>query len=150
VEEALQINSDAYARHQIEVQREFTNVGTILVDRHKVLQILVNLLSNAKYAVDTLPPGQRRVIVRVRPGTIGQAEIHVADNGMGIAPDNLTRIFQHGFTTRTSGHGFGLHSGANAARELGGNLTVHSDGVGCGANFILELPLAAAQGNQAA
>ncbi|TVQ96012.1 MAG: histidine kinase, partial [Desulfovibrionales bacterium] len=67
--------------------------------------------------------------------------IQITDNGMGIAPENLTRIFQHGFTTRKDGHGFGLHSGALAARELGGSLTVHSDGLGLGATFSLELPV---------
>jgi signal transduction histidine kinase len=75
----------------------------------------------------------------------GLARIVVADNGVGIAPENLTRIFNHGFTTRAEGHGFGLHSGALAARELGGTLTVHSDGVGRGAAFSLELPLYSAE-----
>jgi len=64
----------------------------------------------------------------------------VRDNGMGIPPENLTRIFVHGFTTRKEGHGFGLHSGALAAREMGGSLSVHSDGPGKGATFTLELP----------
>ena len=67
----------------------------------------------------------------------------VSDNGIGIPPENLTRIFSHGFSTRKGGHGFGLHSGANAAKEMGGQLSVHSDGVGKGATFTLELPLAA-------
>jgi signal transduction histidine kinase len=53
----------------------------------------------------------------------------------------MTRIFNHGFTTRASGHGFGLHSGALAARELGGTLTVRSEGVGQGATFTLDLPV---------
>jgi signal transduction histidine kinase len=68
-------------------------------------------------------------------------KISVIDNGIGIAPENLTRIFNHGFTTRKEGHGFGLHSGANAARELKGSLTVHSQGIGQGATFTLELPV---------
>ena len=68
--------------------------------------------------------------------------VSVIDNGVGISPENLPRIFQHGFTTRKDGHGFGLHSGALAAKELGGTLTVHSDGVGKGATFTLTLPCA--------
>ena len=76
--------------------------------------------------------GQRR-----RP----RIKIAVIDNGIGIPPENLTRIFNHGFTTRKDGHGFGLHSGALAAREMGGSLTAHSDGPGQGATFTLELPL---------
>ncbi len=66
--------------------------------------------------------------------------MQVADNGIGIDPENLTRIFQHGFTTRKAGHGFGLHSGALAAKELGGSLNVNSDGPGLGATFTLDLP----------
>jgi two-component system NtrC family sensor kinase len=67
--------------------------------------------------------------------------IQVEDNGEGIAPENLTRLFAHGFTTRRGGHGFGLHSSALAAQTMGGTLTAHSDGPGLGATFTLELPL---------
>jgi len=67
----------------------------------------------------------------------------VSDNGVGIERENLTQIFSHGFTTRENGHGFGLHSGALAAKELGGSLTVNSDGPGTGATFVLELPIEA-------
>jgi C4-dicarboxylate-specific signal transduction histidine kinase len=71
--------------------------------------------------------------------------VRVRDNGHGISAENLTRIFQHGFTTKKEGHGFGLHSGANAAKEMGGRLVVHSDGPDQGAEFTLELPVAAAR-----
>jgi len=67
-------------------------------------------------------------------------QISIIDNGVGIAPENMSRLFHHGFTTRQSGHGFGLHSGALAAQELGGTLRAHSDGLGTGAAFVLELP----------
>jgi signal transduction histidine kinase len=67
--------------------------------------------------------------------------IAVIDNGIGIPPENLTRIFAHGFTTKKDGHGFGLHSGVLAAQEMGGRLAVQSDGPGAGATFTLELPL---------
>jgi len=60
---------------------------------------------------------------------------------VGIPPENLTRIFAHGFTTRPGGHGFGLHSGALAAKDLGGSLSAHSDGPGRGAIFTLDLPV---------
>jgi len=66
----------------------------------------------------------------------------ISDNGIGIAPENLERVFNHGFTTRKDGHGFGLHSSALAAKELGGALTAHSDGLDRGATFTLELPRA--------
>jgi signal transduction histidine kinase len=67
--------------------------------------------------------------------------IQVADNGIGIPVDHLARIFSYGFTTKKNGHGFGLHSGALAARLLGGSLRVESPGPGQGATFTLELPL---------
>jgi signal transduction histidine kinase len=139
-EDALRICSTALASHKIQVERQFTPTPPVLVDRHKALQILVNLVRNAIQALDVRPEG-RRLTVRVAPGPEGRVRVEVIDNGLGIAPENLTKIFQHGFTTKKDGHGFGLHSGALAAREMGGNLAVHSEGVGRGATFTLELPL---------
>jgi signal transduction histidine kinase len=69
-------------------------------------------------------------------------KIAVIDNGIGIPKENMDRIFGHGFTTRKDGHGFGLHSGALTAQELGGTLTVFSEGSGRGSKFTLELPIA--------
>ena len=141
VEDALRMNVGAFARHEIEVVRDYPTDGpVILVEKHKVLQILVNLIRNAKYACDDSGRTDKRVTVRIT-SEAAEIKIIVADNGVGIAPENLTRIFGHGFTTRKHGHGFGLHSGAMAAREMGGALTVASDGLGCGAVFTLTLPL---------
>ncbi|MDZ4288544.1 MAG: ATP-binding protein [Prosthecobacter sp.] len=141
VEDAIRINSAALLRHEVKVVREYEDVPAIMTDRHQVLQILVNLLSNAKQALNG-EGTDRCVVVRVgREGPDG-VKIAVADNGIGIPQENLTRVFQHGFTTRKDGHGFGLHSGALAARELGGNLTVQSEGAGHGAVFTLVLPMA--------
>ncbi len=67
--------------------------------------------------------------------------ISVTDDGTGINKENLSKIFGYGFTTKKGGHGFGLHTSANAAKELGGSLTVFSEGKGTGATFILELPV---------
>jgi PAS domain S-box-containing protein len=141
VGDALHINADALHRHSVAYQKEFEPVPAIMVDKHKVLQILVNLIRNAKYAVSDSPRRDKLMTVRIRRKGEDWVQIEVADNGVGIPPENLTRIFAHGFTTRRDGHGFGLHSGALAARDLGGSLTVHSDGVDKGATFTLELPL---------
>jgi signal transduction histidine kinase len=105
------------------------------------LQILVNLLRNAKYALEDRALGEKRIILRTERGQNGSVKISIIDNGVGIAPENMTRIFEHGFTTRHNGHGFALHSGSLAARQMGGNLVCHSDGPGQGASFMLELPL---------
>jgi C4-dicarboxylate-specific signal transduction histidine kinase len=144
LEDSLRMNTGALARHGVELVRDFEGQPLVNMDKHKVLQILVNLVRNAKYACSESGLPDRRVTLSVRSAN-GRARIVVADNGVGIAPENLTRIFNHGFTTRVDGHGFGLHSGALAARELGGTLSVHSDGVGRGASFSLELPLYSAE-----
>jgi signal transduction histidine kinase len=140
VEDSLRLNAGALVRHRVEVVRDFQDRPVVNLDKHKVLQILVNLVRNAKYACEESQSLERRVTLRVAVEH-GGARISVIDNGVGIAPENLTRIFNHGFTTRASGHGFGLHSGALAAKELGGSLNVHSDGPGRGATFTLELPV---------
>jgi signal transduction histidine kinase len=94
---------------------------------------------NAKYACDESGRPDKLITLRIEAAPDG-VRISVIDNGVGIAAENMPRLFTHGFTTRASGHGFGLHSGALAAQELGGSLRVHSDGPGCGAKFTLELP----------
>ena len=140
VEDSLRMSAGALSRHRVEVIRELETVPPMNVEKHKILQILVNLLRNAKYACQDSGRVDPRLTVRVANGD-GRVRISVIDNGVGIPPENLTRIFIHGFTTRKNGHGFGLHSGALAAQEMGGSLTVHSDGLGQGAAFTLELPL---------
>jgi PAS domain S-box-containing protein len=141
IEDAIEINSAGLDRHDVHVRREIEPLPLILVDKHKVLQILVNLISNAKYALSESGRPDKLLTVRARVEGEGTICLHVEDNGIGIPPENLTRIFAHGFTTRRGGHGFGLHSGALAARELGGSLTARSEGPGQGATFTLRLPL---------
>ncbi len=142
VEDAIAMNYGAFERHRVIVERRFAPAPPARVDKHKVLQILINLLRNAKYALDDVDTPDKKITISIQAA--GEfVSIAIADNGIGIPAENLDRIFGHGFTTRDSGHGFGLHSGANAAREMGGNLSVHSDGIGHGATFTLELPVAA-------
>jgi signal transduction histidine kinase len=140
VEDAIRIHSGAYARHSVVVEKQYEAKPTVFVDRHKILQILGNLLSNAKYACDGSTKKDKKVVVRVEtlPGNF--VRMQVTDNGMGISKENLGRIFTQGFTTRREGHGFGLHGSALSAREIGGTLTVASDGPGEGATFTLEIP----------
>ena len=140
VESALALSDDGSAGPAIEVRREFEEVPDILVPRHRLLEVLVNLLRNARQSLREAPQQARRLVVRV----VRRADcvhVEIIDNGLGIARENLARIFQQRFTTKRDGHGIGLHSAANAAREMGGSLTAHSDGPGTGATFVLELPL---------
>jgi C4-dicarboxylate-specific signal transduction histidine kinase len=111
-----------------------------LVEKHKVLQILVNLIRNAKYACDNSGREDKQITLRITHRD-NRVNISVADNGIGIAAENMTRIFSLGFTTKKNGHGFGLHSGALAAKELGGKLVAFSEGTDRGATFTLELPI---------
>ncbi len=140
IEDALRMNTEAMARHDVNVIRQFADLPELLVDKHKVLQILINLIRNAKYALDECKESEKRLTITTARTDDGQAMIRVADNGVGIPPENLTRIFAHGFTTRSNGHGFGLHIGALNAHELGGSLAAASEGPGRGATFTLILP----------
>jgi PAS domain S-box-containing protein len=140
VEDALRINVSALTRHEVKLVRDYQVKPVLTIERHKLIQVLVNLIRNAKYACDESGRADKQIIVRVtRPDE--RVRIEVIDNGVGIPAENLTRIFAHGFTTKKEGHGFGLHSGALVMRELGGSLQVSSDGAGLGATFTIEVPL---------
>ena len=139
IEDTLRINAGSLARHSVETFRDYQSRPVVTTDKHKVMQILINLVRNAKYACDESGRTDKKITVRTL-GDDRSVKITVVDNGIGIPATNLTRIFNHGFTTRAKGHGFGLHSGALAAKELGGVLSVESEGPGLGAAFTLEIP----------
>lgn len=144
MEDALRVNLISFDRHNVKVQREYQELSPVKIDKHKVLQILINLISNAKNSVKHKTPDERLIIARILSREINgvsTVRFQIADNGVGIKQENLTRIFSNGFTTREDGHGFGLHSSANAAREMGGTLCVVSDGPGLGAVFTLDIPV---------
>jgi signal transduction histidine kinase len=140
VEDALRMNSGAFSRHGVSVECTYEEVPEVMVEKHQVLQILINLLRNAKHACDAAERLDKLVLVRVMNHN-GGVRISVADNGIGIEEKHMTQLFSHGFTTKENGHGFGLHSGALAARDMGGALRAESDGPGRGATFTLDLPL---------
>jgi signal transduction histidine kinase len=140
LEDALQM-AGLLGEPTVTVTRDFADAGVVSLDRHRLLSILLNLMSNAAYAMKS--NGDRAGELSLKAELIAEQTIRVtvADNGEGIPPENLTRIFAHGFTTHADGHGFGLHSAALAAKEMGGGLSVHSDGHGAGATFTLDVPL---------
>jgi signal transduction histidine kinase len=140
IEEAVRLNADSLGRHHVVIDRRFSSQRTVTTDRHKVLQILVNLLRNAKQAIDEANPAERRVTIRLDDKGSDQIVISVSDTGNGISRDNLAKIFRLGFTTKKNGHGFGLHSSALAAGAVNGKLSVHSEGTARVATFTLELP----------
>ncbi|WP_207282169.1 DAHL domain-containing protein [Pseudomonas sp. FW300-N2F2] len=148
-EDALRMNSGALSRHHVTVIKDYQHVPAIMGDKHRLLLILINLISNAKFAMSHISEHPREMTLGIRILDETQLCLSVKDRGEGISPENLARIFNHGFTTRKDGHGFGLHSCALAAVEMNGRLHVHSDGPGQGALFTLEIPLELAHARSA-
>jgi signal transduction histidine kinase len=143
LEEAVRLSSDLIAGEGIRLVREFEPTPLMPLDRRRILQVLLNLIANASHAMEGTAPEARTLTLRTSMEASGKClRIAVRDEGEGIPADNLTRIFSHGFTTRKTGHGFGLHGSAVSALEMGGKLVVHSDGPGRGALFTLEVPVA--------
>jgi PAS domain S-box-containing protein len=139
-EDALKLAVNPLARHHIQVVRQFEELPPASQNKHKVLQILLNLLRNAKQALDAGGGENKKLILQIKRVPPDRLCLQVIDNGIGIDSGQLARIFDHGFTTRADGHGFGLHTCALYAKELGGSLTASSNGRGQGATFTLELP----------
>ena len=141
-----QLLDDAIAMHftdpgGVEIQRDYQPLPPLYCDKHSLLQILVNLIRNAQQALQASGQTNRRLHINIHRCAPDRVCITISDNGIGIDREHLTRVFEFGFTTKTDGHGFGLHASANLAREMGGALQGYSDGPGCGAVFTLELPL---------
>ncbi|WP_428261696.1 trifunctional serine/threonine-protein kinase/ATP-binding protein/sensor histidine kinase [Haliangium sp.] len=139
-DEAIQLQSERLARHGVSIEREFAELPPFALEPHKLVQILINLISNAIEAMGDNPQDGRRIVVRIRRDE-DMAHVDIVDNGHGVAPEDLVRMFQYGFTTKAEGHGFGLHTSVLAAREMGGELRCTSDGPGTGATFTLDLPM---------
>ncbi|MEW6071988.1 MAG: ATP-binding protein [Planctomycetota bacterium] len=135
----------------VEIRRDFApDLPSVRVDRHKLMEILVNLIQNAEQALAESDRPDKQIVLRVQRAGSGLLRIVVEDNGVGIAPLNIDKVFRHGFTTKKGGHGFGLHISANAAREMGAHLHAHSDGPGRGAAFTLDISLDAEASRRAA
>jgi signal transduction histidine kinase len=138
-EDAVNLHAESFTRHGIKVKRVYAAIPPVLVDKQRVMQIVINLVKNAKEAMHGQKDGSKVLTLETRVEDEALL-IEVTDTGMGISAENLPRMFSHGFTTKASGHGFGLHSCANAASEMEGELTVSSSGEGQGATFTLSLP----------
>lgn len=140
VNDCITANKGTLANHHVKISQTVEeSLPALVADKHKILQILINLVKNAKDAMVEQETADPEIRIDVRSSN-GHVLFEVADNGIGIPEDKIDKIFNHGFTTKKTGHGFGLHSSANAATEMGGTLTVVSDGEGQGATFQLRLP----------
>ena len=141
MEDALLLAHNAHHQHSVQVIKDFAPAPDVYVDRHRVLQILVNLITNALQALHDSERPDKRLVAHIGLSAGHMVRLAIEDNGVGIAAEHADRLFQHGFTTRPDGHGFGLHNSALTAQELGGVLRFESRGPGFGATFILELPM---------
>ena len=139
--DAAKMNLDKFTRHQIDYQEDFTPLPTILCDRSKIMQIIVNLLQNASDACKKTTQENKKIILRTALEKPDELRISVQDFGIGIPSKNLDKIFNHGFTSKNNGHGFGLHNAANSAKQMDGRLEAMSEGSGTGSTFTLILPL---------
>lgn len=142
IDKAVRLTAATRSPAELRIERHYTETPVVSVEKHKTLQILVNLVRNARDSLSECGRTDPRIDLRVFTAPDGSSVfVSVTDNGVGIALNNLTRIFAHGFTTKPGGHGFGLHSSVLAAQDMGGSLHATSEGINCGATFTLELPL---------
>ena len=139
VEDALKINIQGMARHGIRIIKNYQSVDYLYIDKHKMLQIIINLISNAKHALVDSVSADKNLIINISSEN-KMAKIEVKDTGIGIDKGDVLHLFEYGFKKRRDGHGFGLHHSAIVANELGGTISVVSDGLGKGASFIFILP----------
>ncbi len=140
IEEAISLQSNFLDRHKTLIQRDFRTDKPVRASKAKLIHILVNLIKNATEAMKELDPEKRRLTIVLEENDEGQVLVKVCDNGVGIRPNDLEKMFTHGFTTKENGHGFGLHFCASAMEEMRGSISVHSDGPDLGTTFTLVFP----------
>lgn len=143
-ENALDLQSGSIERHGLNITKEYLAKDLVLVNRTKLIHILVNVFKNAKEAMSENGLNQKNLEIRTWQDE-QNVYLSISDNGIGVHPDNINKIFSQGFTTKKTGHGFGLHSSANYMKEMGGSLKVSSEGIGSGATFILSFPISKAE-----
>lgn len=141
LDDVLSMHMASFADCDVSVERSFDFDEALPLDQSRVMQIFMNLIGNAKRAIKDTNRGSGTLRISLEQRGTDRIRARIADDGVGISAEGLTKIFNHGFTTKSDGHGFGLHHSANAATEMGGRLWAESDGVGLGATFLLELPL---------
>lgn len=140
LEDALEFNKIGYEKTEIEVVKNFEPIKTVLIDRIKLLQIIVNLIKNSMESLTESNAKIKKLVLSLAEKDNSHFTIQIADNGVGILPENLIKIFSYGFTTKTNGQGFGLHRSVLAAGEMQGDLVATSEGPDKGATFTLTLP----------
>ncbi|WP_257447504.1 trifunctional serine/threonine-protein kinase/ATP-binding protein/sensor histidine kinase [Archangium lipolyticum] len=141
LENALRMNTPALEPLRVRIIKDYAALPALHLQRSRVVQILANLISNAAWALSVSDREEKWIKLELKMRGARLLRISVSDNGVGIAPEDVEKLFRPGFSTRKDGHGFGLHSSALTAKAMGGSILVQSEGPGRGALFTLELPL---------
>jgi signal transduction histidine kinase len=141
IDDALSLQAGSIERHGLNLTRNLRATAPVMVQKSKLIHVLVNLFKNAKESMETNHPENKDLIIETWQDR-ENVFLSVTDNGAGVDNEHIQKIFTHAFTTKKGGHGFGLHSSANYMNEMGGTITVKSDGVGKGATFTLTFPRA--------
>jgi PAS domain S-box-containing protein len=141
INSVVQIVESGASKYRLNISAECEDMPLIIMDRNRVIQVLLNLASNARDSLKESDVAQRMIRIKARRSADGMLAIAVIDNGVGITAEQQEQIFRHGFTTKEDGHGFGLHGATKMAKALGGTLSFHSEGVGHGATFTLKIPV---------
>ncbi|MDI6402090.1 two-component regulator propeller domain-containing protein, partial [Balneolaceae bacterium ANBcel3] len=139
IDDTLSLRSNSFSRHEITIEREYQAVEPVNVEKIKLIHVLINVLKNAVDAIKIQEPEDRRVKIKLYQDDT-HVFIAISDTGNGFDQGQLSLLFKHGYTTKEKGMGFGLHSCANYMKEMKGDITANSEGIGKGAEFILSLP----------
>jgi predicted ATPase/signal transduction histidine kinase len=137
VQDVLHLRAQSLATGEIRVIPQFQPGARVAVHKTKLVYVLINLIKNAEEAMADTPVADRAITIEIGTDPAGHAFVAVRDTGAGIAVDDLGKIFVHGFTTKPTGHGFGLHTCATSMVEMGGRIDAASAGRGHGAAFTL-------------
>ncbi|MDJ0840856.1 MAG: two-component regulator propeller domain-containing protein [Acidobacteriota bacterium] len=124
----------------LNVVKQMEDIPLVRLDRLKSLRLLTFLVQNASEAVkEARLKNEGRIAFRTSQNG-PKVSLEISDNGVGILPENLSRLFVHGYTTKSGREGFGLHYSANAMKEMGGTIEIYSQGPGCGTTAVLKFP----------
>jgi response regulator RpfG family c-di-GMP phosphodiesterase len=140
LEDAVKISGYDFERNNITIQRDYVALKAVLINKIKLLQILINLIINAKQALMSVDQEHKILILKINQPKKDTFSIEIIDNGAGIDAADLNKMFQYGFTTKVQGHGYGLHSSSIAAEEMRGKIEIYSEGLGKGTTVTLLLP----------
>jgi signal transduction histidine kinase len=140
LEEALAVNHELLEAGHINVSREFQEIPQLIIDKRQVLEVMIDVIKNASQAMTSVSDKQLIVRAKLIPGPPDSVRLEIQDSGVGIASEDLIKIFRQGNSPQSGGRGMSLHNGALMAKNLGGALQAHSEGIGHGATFSLELP----------